>query len=504
MSFFKKVFGRTESEKSASPEPTSAPPAPQQKVNKGEVRKETRDLLAGMGSSAGPAREASLSKLIGIGAPAVQLLIDALKDPDRKIRVSAAEALGKMNDNRALSPLGHAGNDPDGEVSAAAKAALKELRRNQEARRLEEMKTKRAQEAEKMIRNIKSEKTWRLQFDHLLAADDPTVHDRESAKFREEELAARGAVTVPAGQKDAGTIGAGWKDLFERASYYDPYELLHSAEGLVKHLPAEEAARLIAARFDIVKLSEDAVHALALNLAKTGLDEYRPMVQQWAENTAFRKKHVAPAIAAYLYGDVRPWAEELEKNKDYAALAGVFNSQDYSIAFQGVAREEMAWEILMKAGQEAVPAITEAADLGDVGIYKLAKLLLKLEAREAVPVLKKHLDQGRFAPDHQLNEEIFKFVNGNRPLGLMVSSVLAGEGSEVERKERIDGILRSAGWLSRDSRVLYCECGYPTRIRYGDGSVGPINPVLDSHSPELYVTEFSCPGCKRHVATVTS
>lgn len=328
---------------------------------------------------------------------------------------------------------------------------------------------------------------------------DPHLGER-----REEELAARGVPVVPIGEKDPGTIAAAWIDLFARAADYSPYELARSVEGLIEHLPAEEAARLIAARLDWVKQSEDAVHALAGGLAAVGVEEHKPLVRNWIENTSFRKKNVAPAIAAYVYGDIRPWADDLERKKDYAALAEIFNCTDYRVEFQLTGREAAARAILKKAGPEAVPAILGAMDTDKVGIDRLAALLLELKAREAVPELKKHLDAGRFAARPQLNSEMIKFVYGNFSVPAKLASIVAEAKSEAEKKEQVEGLLRTAGWFGAGQTVLYCDCGYPTRLRYSDGSVGPINPGLDGEARELYTTDFSCPKCRKPVATVTA
>ncbi|HXG49344.1 MAG TPA: HEAT repeat domain-containing protein, partial [Methylomirabilota bacterium] len=58
---------------------------------------------------------------------AVDILLNALQDPDRDLRQAAAEALGRIGDRRAIVPLQAATDDPDAGVRTAATAALASL-----------------------------------------------------------------------------------------------------------------------------------------------------------------------------------------------------------------------------------------------------------------------------------------------------------------------------------------------------------------------------------------
>mgnify|MGYP003881496055 CR=1 FL=1 len=62
-----------------------------------------RDLFSGYVSTT-PAEEAA-EALVKIGKPAVEPLITALKDENRYVQTMAAEALGKIGDQRAVEPL---------------------------------------------------------------------------------------------------------------------------------------------------------------------------------------------------------------------------------------------------------------------------------------------------------------------------------------------------------------------------------------------------------------
>ena len=91
------------------------------------------------------------------------------------------------------------------------------------------------------------------------------------------------------------------------------------------------------------------------------------------------------------------WAQKLKEKKDYRALAAVFNSQDYSKAFQKNRKKDSAAKILREAGTEAVNAIIEELDTGGVGRTDLAELLVDVGDPKAVPILKQKLDRGAFA-----------------------------------------------------------------------------------------------------------
>ena len=65
--------------------------------------------------------------LVNIGEPAVEMLINALKDKKCPIRSNAAEALGEIGDTRAVKPLIKALTDEDSEIQKIATKALKKF-----------------------------------------------------------------------------------------------------------------------------------------------------------------------------------------------------------------------------------------------------------------------------------------------------------------------------------------------------------------------------------------
>ena len=63
-----------------------------------------------------------------IGEPAVEPLIEALKDKDQDVRWEAALALGNIGDERAVEPLIEALKDEDEDVREAAGEALEKIK----------------------------------------------------------------------------------------------------------------------------------------------------------------------------------------------------------------------------------------------------------------------------------------------------------------------------------------------------------------------------------------
>lgn len=68
---------------------------------KREVEKEIKNLK----STDYEVREAAVAALVSIGKPAVDSLIERLKDENPSVQVAAAKALGKIGDKRAVGPL---------------------------------------------------------------------------------------------------------------------------------------------------------------------------------------------------------------------------------------------------------------------------------------------------------------------------------------------------------------------------------------------------------------
>lgn len=87
------------------------------------------DLIFKLKDSNPSVRESSVREMISLGKPAVELLIQYLKHPDKWARLMAAAALGKMKEPGAIKPLEKALDDPDEGVKVMVQKALDELRR---------------------------------------------------------------------------------------------------------------------------------------------------------------------------------------------------------------------------------------------------------------------------------------------------------------------------------------------------------------------------------------
>ena len=71
--------------------------------------------------------QVALPSLCRIGEPAVEPLIQALKDEDKRVRLGAARVLGDIGDGRAIEPLTKSLKDRNKDVREAAKQALEKL-----------------------------------------------------------------------------------------------------------------------------------------------------------------------------------------------------------------------------------------------------------------------------------------------------------------------------------------------------------------------------------------
>jgi HEAT repeat protein len=69
--------------------------------------------------------------VVGLGAPAVPALIQALGDSDRDVRRAAAEALGAIGDPQAIPALIQAQGDSDWDVRWAARQAIQQIKTKQ-------------------------------------------------------------------------------------------------------------------------------------------------------------------------------------------------------------------------------------------------------------------------------------------------------------------------------------------------------------------------------------
>lgn len=87
-----------------------------------------RKLIASLKSDDKAERLETVNILMEIGEPAVEALIDTLKDKDSRMREKAAGALGKLKNARAVEPLIDALSDRSPDVRFAAAWALGQIK----------------------------------------------------------------------------------------------------------------------------------------------------------------------------------------------------------------------------------------------------------------------------------------------------------------------------------------------------------------------------------------
>ena len=98
----------------------------------GEIQdnRAVKPLINALNDENNGVRSNSIIALFEIGEPAVEILINALKDGEWRVRWQAAEILGEIKDDRAVKPLTEALNDENNDVRMAATKALERIRGN--------------------------------------------------------------------------------------------------------------------------------------------------------------------------------------------------------------------------------------------------------------------------------------------------------------------------------------------------------------------------------------
>ena len=201
-------------------------------------------------------------------------------------------------------------------------------------------------------------------------------------------------------------------------------------------------------------------------------------------------------------------------NRDYALLAyrSTFFFQYYNLAdatnekaFVSGYRpfnsndSGMARKALIGAGPEAVddilrvyPEITDGharADLVDV--------LMKIDDSRAKPVVLGDLLGNKFPGD---KETIRKWCIRN--IKKEVDSLFRSDIAENDKRLKLNEFLIALGAEGDGNTAIFCECGYPVRVRYRDNSEGPINDLCIVESCE-YTNTFKCGNCGRFVYEIT-
>lgn len=86
-----------------------------------------------------------------------------------------------------------------------------------------------------------------------------------------------------------------------------------------------------------------------------------------------------------------------------------------------------------------------------------------------------------------------------------ILSILDSTLSTEQKQSELESLFKGLSFGSY-REIIYCNCGYPIRVIYRDGSSGPIMEILDwrqARDDDQYTHEYLCPGCGKHVQTIT-
>lgn len=387
---------------------------------------------------------------------AVPALLAALGHGDPDVRQAVVEALGEIGDQRAVEPLIKLLRENPCRAAAESLAKLGGPRALQALREVLE-----SNNGETMIRSAA---------EGLVRAAPP-----------EEAFQALVKGFLVAQEENLGQLAA---------------VLLHVGR------QREEFFQAVMKRLLVASDGSKTQVRLAVVLAEIGDRRAAPLLEK------MRSKGVLGAgrideLDAFLWGGPEPWAQKQKREKDYDALAAVFNSDDNCPEFQREARVDAARKVLVEAGEEAVDAIVLQFVKGARGEEKLGKLLLEIGSPKAIPSLKAQL--AHFDFDHSFLAEARKLIYGD--LKELVISLLDSPMPKEKQQRHIEALLSEARIATSRRLPEYCACGYPVRcVYYPDRSSGPIFELVDSKSDadEMYTQIYSCPRCKARVATITS
>jgi len=118
--------GKTTPPQLSSP-PAAAQPAPPARAARPELEPDAAQistLIAALNDEAKQSRDKALRDLVKIGGPAVPELLLALENPEMRVQLAAAEALGSIRDPRAADPLVELLDSPALDLAGAVMQAL--------------------------------------------------------------------------------------------------------------------------------------------------------------------------------------------------------------------------------------------------------------------------------------------------------------------------------------------------------------------------------------------
>ncbi|MCX6570534.1 MAG: HEAT repeat domain-containing protein [Candidatus Aminicenantes bacterium] len=204
----------------------------------------------------------------------------------------------------------------------------------------------------------------------------------------------------------------------------------------------------------------------------------------------------------------------IASNRDYTLLAyrSTFFFQYYNLAdadneaaFVSGYRpynsddSRMARKALTVAGPEAVDDILRVYSEITDGYARsdLIAVLMEIDDSRAKPVVLGDL-LGNKIPGNK--ETIRKWCI--RDIKKEVDSLFRSDIAEKDKRRKLTEFLIALGAEGNGKTAIFCECGYPVRVRYTDCSEGPINDLCIVESCE-YTNTFKCGNCGRFVCRIT-
>lgn len=199
--------------------------------------------------------------------------------------------------------------------------------------------------------------------------------------------------------------------------------------------------------------------------------------------------------------DILGWIGRLARDREYITLSAILTLtlQERSAPMVLKRMKDAAEEALCRAGEEAVPEIHYALEKASNGRKELAEVLLNIGSDKSIPVLCRYLERGEFSAYSGLNDRIFRFAHDGREPKEVILAILRSDLPPEEKQPHLERKLTAAGHLCQGLSLAYCDCGFPIRLKYSDGSEGLIREILDKTRSQDFVVDLSCPHCKRQL-----
>lgn len=254
------------------------------------------------------------------------------------------------------------------------------------------------------------------------------------------------------------------------------------------------------------------------SLLKRALKDQRWFVRQFAAEASTFLSQGKVDLTAANYEVVRERLTDLiASNKDYSLLAyrSTTYFQYYDLAVLHSEKElvsgyrpmnlddtSAAKRSLVTAGADTVDDIlrvySEIAD--DYGRSDLIDVLIRIDDSRAKRVLLRDLFRNAIQSGKKSDVVAWCLKDAKKE----VDSVFRSTISEEDKRQRLHEFLIALDAEGNGKTAIFCQCGYPIRVRYGDGSLGPIHQLCTSTSDGNFTNTYNCGNCGRFVDRITS